>query len=407
MVATLCVLVTGLHVVSSELHRSQVSRAADGSCDGLRRLAGSTRPHLWWNASGWVTAASSPVNSCCGWHGVECSTAGAVVALQLYGNRLQGTLPPESFGDAALPELRVLSVGYGNISGTLPSTLAQATKLEILDARVNFLSGSLPQLPPSLRFLSLHYNLIGGSFPALKGLRSLVYVDVIHNQLSGTLANTGWSVSMGGPTAMEVLNLGYNRISGTVPAQLGSLSHQALRVLDLGPNAITQVDQSICPVLSSANHLRCGLGKLPLLCPLPSCVQSAPLHCGAVCHNASRQYILDFDRDSSTPAPSQQASPPPLSSVIARRVSTRRRSPPPPLPPPTSSLRWTDVSPGGAHTCGLIDVPTGSNLRCWVRALTVLHPVLQKTTAYIFLKSRPQMELVSAMHCRAPIPLAS
>eukprot|EP01044_Picomonas_judraskeda_P047558 COSAG03_NODE_27100_length_255_cov_0.666667_1_plen_77_part_01 len=77
---------------------------------------------------------------------------------------------------------------------------------------------------------------------------------------------------------MELLNLGYNRISGTVPAQLGSLSHQALRVLDLGPNAITQVDQSIYPVLSSANHLRCGLGKLPLLCPLPSCVQSAPLH---------------------------------------------------------------------------------------------------------------------------------
>eukprot|EP01043_Picozoa_sp_COSAG02_P016955 COSAG02_NODE_758_length_17516_cov_53.301085_6_plen_373_part_00 len=353
-----------------ESDRSITGFPTGDPCVALRQLATSTRPQLWRNASGWLTADSSHA-SCCHWHGVECGTAGDVTALQLYGNQLQGTLPAESFGAIVLPELRVLSVGYGNISGTLPSTLTQASKLEILDARVNFLSGSLPQLPSSLRFLSLHYNLIGGTFPPLTGLRSLRQVDVVHNQLSGTLATTGWSVSTAAPTGLQVLNLGYNRISGTVPAQLGALSRQALRVIDLGPNLITHVDTSICPLLAEASvkHLRCGLAKLPLLCPLPSCVYSAPLHCGAVCHNASELPFLveEVDTISSPTTGFQQPTVASSSLNLARHVSKRRRSgPPSPQPPSASTLRWTDVSPGGAHTCGLINVPTGPNLRCWV-----------------------------------------
>ena len=392
--------------------------ATGDPCDALRQLAASTRPRLWRNASGWLTAGSSR-SSCCHWYGVECGTAGDVTALQLYGNQLQGTLPSESFGATVLPELRFLSVGYGNISGTLPSTLAQASKLEILDARVNFLSGSLPRLPSSLRFLSLHYNLIGGTFPPLAGLRSLRQVDVVHNQLSGTLAATGWSVSTGGPPGLEVLNLGYNRISGTVPAQLGALSRQALRVIDLGPNLITHVDTSICPLLAdaSAKHLQCGLGKLPLLCPLPSCVQSAPLHCGAVCHNASELPFLDeqVDTISPTTAGFQHLTVRSSSLKPARRVSTRRRSGsplPPPQPPSASTLRWTDVSPGGAHTCGLIDVPTGPNLRCWVISLPSLSLTFccrncMHCQEFSEHKRNEQQPLPSAMHCRARIPLVS
>eukprot|EP01046_Picozoa_sp_COSAG06_P027971 COSAG06_NODE_2496_length_6759_cov_20.866967_6_plen_499_part_00 len=367
---------------------SQQSHLGADPCDALRRLAGSTRPHLWRNASGWIQPQGGlGLGPCCDWHGVECSSEGAATALKLYGNQLEGTLPSESFGHA-LPELRLLSVGYGNLSGTLPSSLAMATKLEILDARVNFLSGSLPQLPSSLRFLSLHFNLVGGTFPSLTGLRALQTVDMVHNHLSGTLASAGWSLADGGPVALELFDLGYNSISGTVPAQLGALSHVALRVLGLGPNQITHVDTSICPVLAnaSAKHLRCGLAKLPLLCPVPLCVQSAPLHCGAVCRNATTQrQLLGMLPPADEPQPAAAAAAaaagpaPPLpavedrqpfsSSISSRRISSkRRRSGPPPRPPPlppTSTLRWTDVSPGGAHTCGLLDVPTGPNMRCW------------------------------------------
>lgn len=85
------------------------------------------------------------------------------------------------------------------------------------------------------------------------------------------------------------MDLGYNAISGTIPPQIGEVNHQALRVLGLGPNLLTHVNSSICPVLvnASTEHLRCGLAKNPLVCPVPSCVLSAPLRCGAVCHNAS------------------------------------------------------------------------------------------------------------------------
>ena len=87
-------------------------------CDALRRLAGSTRPYLWLNASGWenVSTAGSVrgprwgPSTCCGWHGVLCTVDGAVSALNLYGNRLEGTLPP-AFGPEAFPKLRFLSVG--------------------------------------------------------------------------------------------------------------------------------------------------------------------------------------------------------------------------------------------------------------------------------------------------------
>ena len=128
---------------------------ASSACDALRGLAGSTRPQLWLNSSGWVNATHRDAgggasSDCCGWYGVSCTEAGVVSALNLYGNRLEGTLFDGTFGPEALPELRFFSVGYNNLSGTLPSTLALAHKLEYLDARVNFISGSLPQLPPSL-----------------------------------------------------------------------------------------------------------------------------------------------------------------------------------------------------------------------------------------------------------------
>lgn len=54
----------------------------------------------------------------------------------------------------------------------------------VTDARVNFISGTLPQLPPTLRFVSLHFNLIGGFFPRLSGLVDLRQLDMVHNRLS-------------------------------------------------------------------------------------------------------------------------------------------------------------------------------------------------------------------------------
>jgi hypothetical protein len=320
------------------------------SVSTLLQLAASTKMDQWNNNSGW--SGRQAASDCCRWYGIQCTVSGAVSAINLYGNGLEGTLP-DVFGPRLLPELQFLSVGYNNLSGTLPATLALSAKLQYLDTRNNFLTGSLPSpLPRSLRVIDLHFNQIGGYFLGVGGLTSLQQLDVVHNALSGTLPS-----SWGDPVALRSIALGYNRISGSIPAGIGQLNVSTLRDLDLGPNLLTHVDETFCPLLvnASAKHMRCGLGKLPLTCPVPQCVQNAPLQCGAVCHSEI--------------APANAGGIPNTTLGVvqrAQRASKRRRTvPPPPPPPPPSHLKWTAVSCGGAHTCGLLQTEAGANLRCW------------------------------------------
>ena len=324
----------------------------------LLQLAAATRAPLWANHSGWATGSGA--SSCCGWFGVEC-TDGSPASINLFSNGLEGTLPDGIFGAATLPQLRFLSVGYNILSGTLPSSLARATRLEYLDARLNWLSGTLPQpLPPALRSLQLHFNLIGGDFHGLGGLGKLEAIDMVHNTLSGTLPDTGW----GDPAALRALSIGYNKLSGSVPTGIGNLKPAELRVLDLGPNLLTTVGAAMCPVIqhARAEHMRCGLAKNPLICPIPDCVEAAPLQCGAVCHNATHN---------ATRQPQQAAPEAPRTSrrALGRHSSMRRRRrappppPPPPRPPRPSSAQWRSVSCGGEHTCGLLRNTSG--LKCW------------------------------------------
>ena len=113
----------------------------------------------WTNAGNWLTDA--PVSE---WHGVTVDVDGRVTALDLRGNRLAGTVPPEI---AALRDLTRLDLRDNALDGELPAELGELDKLSQL-----YLSG----------------NRFEGRLPAKFGsLSELTTLDVARNRFTGAL----------------------------------------------------------------------------------------------------------------------------------------------------------------------------------------------------------------------------
>ncbi len=97
----------------------------------------------WTHRFGWLGAEGSE----CDWHGVACEPGGAtgstasVVGLDLEQNDLSGSIPSEL---AQLPQLQSLSLFENHLTGTIPATLGDLGKLQWLKIFGNNFSGLLP-----------------------------------------------------------------------------------------------------------------------------------------------------------------------------------------------------------------------------------------------------------------------
>lgn len=173
-------------------------------------LAGT--PHersLGWNAP----SAPSP----CLWFGVVCDASNAtVVAVRLPGVGLVGALPASTLGN--LRGLRTLSLRSNRLSGPIPADLLALPALRSLYLQGNRLSGRLPgDLPSSLHHLSLSGNELDGEIPeSLDGLLELRSLRLDGNKFSGALP------SLSALRRLEVFNVSYNRLNGSIPSSLGS-----------------------------------------------------------------------------------------------------------------------------------------------------------------------------------------
>lgn len=120
---------------------------------------------------GQTACASSPnplcPNTYCLWIGVTCGgTSGQdVVALDWHGKGMNGHLPGAAFGN--LTALTRLDVGGNLLQGTLPPELGALTALTYLDVSSNAFTGELPQTLSSLTALT-HLNI--SSNPGLSGI---------------------------------------------------------------------------------------------------------------------------------------------------------------------------------------------------------------------------------------------
>ena len=180
----------------------------------------------WTNADGWVSGPGLDV-----WHGVRADSAGRVTALDLERNGLSGRLP--------------VSLG----------TLAQMTELKI--GGNTGLSGPLPLSLAALSLRALHYEGTGVCAPSQAGFQNWLNTIPSHEGTGATcapladreiletvyetLGGSDWTSSgnwltnrpLGDWYGVEVddqgrvtgLSLTYNRISGWIPPELGSLQH--------------------------------------------------------------------------------------------------------------------------------------------------------------------------------------
>ncbi len=233
----------------------------------------------WSRRNGWLSTSKELKD----WRGVELDIVDGqlrVVALNLGGNKLDGSIPKEIAKLTALKELRldwnkdlkgsipeelyklkelkVLSLGFTALQGELSPKIAQLSQLDTLNLRTSpwdlaplkqaeagkstfvknptVLTGALPkeigQLK-SLRYLNLGRQGFSGALPEEIGeLTALTHLDIVTNKLSGRLPE-----SLSKLKNLRVLNLGHNAIEGEIPSSIGELVQ--LETLNLRNNKLS------------------------------------------------------------------------------------------------------------------------------------------------------------------------
>ncbi len=217
------------------------------------------------------------------WRGVELDIVDGqlrVVALNLGGNKLDGSIPKEIGKLTALKELRlqwnedlegtipeelynlkqlrVLSLGYTALQGELSPKIGALSQLDTLNLytspwdlhplklaeagestfvkNTTVLRGSLPkelgQLK-NLRYLNLGRQGFSGALPEELGqMTALTYLNVATNKLSGELPKSLFKLK-----GLRYLNLGHNELEGEIAPEIGALTE--LETLKLHNNKLS------------------------------------------------------------------------------------------------------------------------------------------------------------------------
>jgi Leucine-rich repeat (LRR) protein len=157
----------------------------------------------------------------------------ALVNLNLYNNSITGSIPHEI---GSLSSLQFLSLSGNQLSGSIPIEIGNLTSLISIDFTSNKLSGSIPTQIGNLTSLSLlflSFNNLSGSIPTQIGnLTSLTELDLSSNNLTGPIPH-----EVGNMAAMQFLSLDRNQLSGNVPPEISNLS--GLQFLSLWKNQLT------------------------------------------------------------------------------------------------------------------------------------------------------------------------
>ncbi|PQM33037.1 putative LRR receptor-like serine/threonine-protein kinase [Prunus yedoensis var. nudiflora] len=157
-----------------------------------------------------------------------------LVELDISMNALSGSIPA-SLGN--LTKLSNLFLQGNNLEGVIPSSLGNCKRLILLDLSNDKLTGEIPQqvigLPSLSKLLNLSRNHFTGSLLMEVGnLKSLGVLDVSNSMLSGELPH-----SLGSCESLEVLHLQDNFFKGSIPSPMIGL--KGIEELDLSRNNLS------------------------------------------------------------------------------------------------------------------------------------------------------------------------
>ncbi|GLJ09613.1 hypothetical protein SUGI_0112740 [Cryptomeria japonica] len=179
----------------------------------------------------------------CNWTGISCNRLMRVSTidlekighklsnlqeLRLAGNQLSGRIPT-SLGNCS--KLILLDLSLNSLTGTvplqlgfIPSTLGQIQMLERLYLGQNKLQGPIPSEIVALKhlgLLSLSFNLLSGQIPETIGnLSQLRRLQLDNNQFEG-----GIPVNLGKCLKLELVDLSHNNLNGKIPPEIAGLQN--------------------------------------------------------------------------------------------------------------------------------------------------------------------------------------
>ncbi|XP_042510997.1 probable LRR receptor-like serine/threonine-protein kinase At3g47570 isoform X2 [Macadamia integrifolia] len=173
--------------------------------------------------------------------------------LRLGENQISGTIPT---GIANLINLTLLGMEKNFLEGEIPSGIGKLQKLQRLFLGGNRLSGHIPSSICNLSFLyelHLEFNNLSASIPSTIGTcQHLQDVTLHNNSLQGLIPKQLFRIS----SFSIQLDLSYNSLVGSQPIEIGNL--KSLSTLDISKNKLSKEIPSSIGGCSSLEHLYMG-----------------------------------------------------------------------------------------------------------------------------------------------------
>ncbi|KAI3761673.1 hypothetical protein L1987_52094 [Smallanthus sonchifolius] len=173
-------------------------------------------------------------------------------------NDFTGSIPQGFFG--ACSSIKVLRLGFNNLTGQIPPDIHNAISLQVLFLPGNSLTGEIDESITNLTNLTslvLFGNMLSGSIPRNIGNLSLLENLELHiNRLNGTLPR-----SLMNCTNLQLLNLRVNSLGGRL-SDFDFSNFSRLTILDLGENQFSGVLPKSLFSCKSLTAIRLATNKL-------------------------------------------------------------------------------------------------------------------------------------------------
>ncbi|EEE60352.1 hypothetical protein OsJ_13470 [Oryza sativa Japonica Group] len=133
--------------------------------------------------------------------------------------------------------LRVVNLAFNSLAGGIPHSLASSSSLTVLNLTNNLFFGTIPASlfngSSNLAIIDLRMNAFSGPIPNFYKMSALQILNLAQNNLSGSIPP-----SLGKVSSINLISLEMNNLEGSIPETLSNIKN--LSMLSLGYNMLTR-----------------------------------------------------------------------------------------------------------------------------------------------------------------------